>query len=342
MPHYSMYKIKQLPEDFRVKEISVVKKKPEGKYLYFRMEKKGLNTLDVIRELAHKLRIPEKQIGVAGNKDKHAVTEQMISVVGVKKENVEPMNIRDVSLKFYGCGDTPISLGDLQGNEFKITVRNLDGQKLAEVSLLENYFGEQRFSRHNAEIGKYLLKKEFRPAAEMIGDAKINEYLHMHPNDFVGALKRLPLRLLRIYINAYQSYIWNKTVARYLEKKGRLMKKIPYSGGEWVFVSNPRDFQELEIPIVGFGHESADNEIKSIIEEIMEEEQLSQSDFIIKQIPELTLEGGLRKAVVSIRDLKIGRRAKDELNAGKKKVAISFALPKGSYATVAIEKIISQ
>lgn len=338
----TMYKIKQLPEDFIVKEISTVKKKPDGKYLYFWIKKKEQNTLDVIRELARELRIPEKQIGAAGNKDKHAVTEQMISVIGVKKENVEKIKRENVSFEFYGRGEVPISLGDLLGNKFEIMIRNLEGQKIEKAGFLENYFGEQRFSLHNADIGKHLIQKEFQLAAYLINDAKIKEYLKERPNDFVGALKKLPMRLLRIYVNACQSYLWNKTTARYLEKKGKLMKKVSYSGGEWVFVSNPLDFKDLKIPIVGFGYEYADNEINDIIAEIMKEEQLSPSDFIIKQIPELTLEGELRKVFVPVQNLKIGRRIKDKLNAGKKKVQVSFTLSKGSYATVALKKIISE
>ncbi|MEK6905375.1 MAG: tRNA pseudouridine(13) synthase TruD, partial [Nanoarchaeota archaeon] len=62
---------------------------------------------------------------------------------------------------------------------------------------------------------------------------------------------------------------------------------------------------------------------------------------IIKQIPELTLEGELRNVFIEVKDLKIGKKAKDELNLGKFKVKISFTLSKGSYATMAIKKIIS-
>ena len=154
-----MYKIKQLPEDFVVKEIPLADRKPEGKYLYFLMKKKGRNTLDVIQELARRLHLREKDIGFAGSKDRHAVTEQMISIIGAKKEIIENLKVRDVSLEFQGLGKVPVSLGDLQENEFEIVVRNLEGQKISRVDFLENYFGEQRFSLHNAGIGKHIIKK---------------------------------------------------------------------------------------------------------------------------------------------------------------------------------------
>ena len=336
-----MYKLKQLPEDFVVIELPVVKAEPRGNYLYFWMKKKEKNTLDAVKELAKMLWIKEKDIGFAGSKDKHAVTEQLISLTGITKEMVENLNIKQVLLQFYGYGKTPISLGDLQGNEFEITVRNLTTEKIEETTLVENYFDEQRFSTQNVEIGRHLIHKEFAEAVSLIDEEKVKSYLDQKPKDYVGALKILPIRLLRMYVNAYQSYLWNKTVATYLEQKGKVLKKVKYSGGEVVFVSDLAKYKDLKIPLIGFGHEEVeDEEIQEIIDQIMEEENLSYADFIIKQIPALTLEGELRKAVIPVHDLEIGRKAKDELNPGKKKVEVSFILPKGSYATMVIKRII--
>src|SRR3989344_3611469 len=336
-----MYKLKQLPEDFVVIEIHAVKTEPQGKYLYLWMKKKGRNPLDVVQELANKFRIREKDIGFAGSKDKHAVTEQMISIAGVNKEDVEKLNFEN-TLEFYGYGSKPISLGDLQGNKFEIVVRNLETEKVERADYIENYFDEQRFSENNVKIGRHLLKKEFGKAAALADEVKVAKYLEQKPTDFVGALKNVPIRLLRMYVNAYQSYIWNKTVATYLEKVGKVLKKVSYSEGELFFVSNPEKFKEMRIPLVGFGHEEAETEeVQEIIDEIMKEENLSSTDFIIKQIPELTLEGELRNVFVDVKDLKIGRKQEDELNAGKSKVKVSFTLPKGSYATMVIKKIVS-
>jgi len=145
-----------------------------------------------------------------------------------------------------------------------------------------------------------------------------------------------------MYVNAYQSYMWNKTVAAYLQKNGDVLKKISYSQGELVFVSDAVKYKDLKIPLIGFGHEEFENtEVQMIIDRIMTEEDLSYADFIIKQIPELTLEGELRTVFVEVKDLKIGPEEIDELNAGKKKVKVSFTLPKGSYATMVIKRIVS-
>ncbi|MFH0701777.1 MAG: tRNA pseudouridine(13) synthase TruD, partial [Candidatus Woesearchaeota archaeon] len=75
-----MYLLKQIPEDFVVKEISNVAVSNSGKYIYFKLSKREENTLDAIKKLSQALHLPEKNFGVAGNKDRNAITEQICSV----------------------------------------------------------------------------------------------------------------------------------------------------------------------------------------------------------------------------------------------------------------------
>lgn len=337
-----MSQLKQIPEDFVVKEISDVPLNEKGRHLYFLLKKKNLGTLEAVRKIADALRIREKEIGFAGNKDKNAVTEQACSVFGIGRERLEKLKLKDIELKFLGYGDKPISLGDLAGNHFEIVVRNLDETKIKKVIFFPNYFDEQRFSEHNVEIGKALLKKDFEKACSLIDRREVQEHLAQKPKDFVGALKKLPLRMIRIYLNAYQSYLWNETLAEYLRQKGKLFNEFDYSLGRLVFVVDPESFAGLEIPMIGFDSESTikDSEMKKMISNLMGKEKIAFSDFVIRQIPELTLEGSFRKAMAEIVDLKIGKAEKDELNPGKKKVKLSFSLGKGSYATMAVRALI--
>ena len=283
------------------------------------------------------MNIKEKQIGFAGSKDKKALTEQVISVQGVSKERIASLKIKGLQLQFLGYGDQPISLGDLQGNQFTIVVRNLEKYDLHQTTLIPNYFDEQRFGKHNVEIGRHLVKKQFKEAVNLLPETQ--DYLQQHPTDFVGALKTIPLRLLRLYLNAYQSYLWNETLALYLKKNGKITKEETYSRGTFVFIENPQPFSHLQIPIIGFNSDMPDVETKQIIAELMRKEHLSYQDFIIKQIPQLTLEGELRKAFVQLQNLEISKPHADELHPGKKKITLSFTLPKGSYATIALRNI---
>ena len=119
------YLLKQIPEDFRVKEISALKLKDSGNFIYLKLSKKNRTTLDCIKEIAKALCLPENKIGFAGNKDKLAVTEQYISIPASKKENIVRINLENVSLERVGFSEEPITLGNLAGNSFEIVIRNL-------------------------------------------------------------------------------------------------------------------------------------------------------------------------------------------------------------------------
>ncbi len=330
-----MYILKQIPEDFIVREVKKLNLSP-GRFAYIKVKKKLRNTLDVAKEISKQLGIKEKQIGFAGSKDKHAITEQHFSVEGVKEERINNLKIENVSLEFVGYGKTPLSLGDLEGNRFEIVVRDLDDVKIKEVNFVENYFDEQRFSSHNSAIGKHLIKKEFYDTLKLIDDFRIKEHLEKHPKDYIGAIKKLPSRLVLMYVHAYQSYLWNETLADYLHQF--IHKEVTYSLGKFVFNEKKTS---LAIPLIGFDTEFDDDKIENIVVEILEKEGINFSDFVIKQIPELSREGELRNAFVDVKNFKLGSLEEDDLNIGKKKVRVSFTLGKGSYATMVIRKLFS-
>ena len=324
-----MYKIKQIPEDFIVKEMNNLELDDNGIYSYFSLKKKNYNTLRAIKIISEKLKIPEKNIGFAGNKDKNAVTEQFISIKNGNK-NIE---IKDIELKFLGKGNKEVFLGSHKGNEFIITIRNLDNNKIKSIEkrineskiLMPNYFGPQRFSNSNNLIGENIVKKDFKKAIELIINTnsdyneKIKQHLEKQKNDYIGALKTIPSKLLKLYIHSYQSLLFNNILEQSINNKNIEKNTIEI------------------IPLIGFGTEIENNETKIIVDKILEKENIGFRDFIIKQIPELSVEGDERKAFIKISDFKIIKQEKDELNKNKEKLIIKFSLPKGCYATVLID-----
>lgn len=305
-----MYTIKQTPEDFIVKEIPLYELAKEGDYSYFWLKKRNYNTIDAIRKIATVLQIPLKNIGFAGTKDKIAITEQVISIRKLPKQRGENLKLKDIQLTYIGKGKNPISLGDLKANRFRIVVRNLPKRFLAKsIDKIPNLFGPQRFSKHNAEIGKALIKRNFKKAIDLIDSKTVINYIGSDPGDFIGALRTLPSKLRKLFIHAYQSLLWNETVKEYL-------KTDPY--------------KNEKIPIIGFGLELTDNEINKIIRKIMSKENIQPRDFIIPQIPELSSEGGERDLFIKPENFKILKKEKDS-------VTVTFTLQKASYATVVIE-----
>jgi len=213
-----MYIIKQSPQDFIVKEIYDIKQ-DNGQYAYFLLKKIDYTTIRALETIANKLNIPLKNIGFAGNKDKNAITEQKISIFKGSK-SIENINFKDIELKYLSNGKEPISLGNHQGNEFVITIRNLDDKEIEKLKSFKpkhvlNLFGPQRFSKNNDVVGKAVIKKDFKKAVELIlenkreEENKIKDHIENNKNDYVGAIKLIPLKIRKLYVHAYQSYLFN-------------------------------------------------------------------------------------------------------------------------------------
>ena len=324
---YPFGHLKYLPEDFIVEEIIDLKiddKKQD--YSIFRLTKKNWSTFNIIEKISERLQIPQKFIGYAGIKDRKAVTTQYISIYKINKEKIENLKIEDVNLEFVGYSKERINLGDLKENKFKITIRNLNKKiKLPKKLQLENYFDSQRFGKDNNthEIGKLILKRNFKEVCKILN-------LEINNNDPIGALRKQPLKLLKFYISAYQSYIWNKNLNEII-KQNKSIKTIKSELGEISF-SNKK-IKPFKIPLLNF-----DTEEDIILTKIMKEENISKLDFIIKQIPELIYASIEREAFIEIKNIK-SKFSKDELNKEKLKLVLEFNLPKGSYATMLIKKI---
>lgn len=320
-------RIKQIPEDFVVEEVIKLNITKEiNNYSIIKITKKNWESFKIIAALSKALRIKIKFVGFAGNKDKSAITTQCISLYKIPKERIERIKINNVKIDFIGYSLNRINLGDLEGNNFKIAIRDLNKKiDLPKNIQLENYFDEQRFgNKQNTHlVGKAIIKKDFKEACRLLN-------LEVKNNDFVGAIRTQQRRVLRFYISSYQSYLWNKILVIKLSKD-RDAIKLKHPSGELILSKSK--FENFKIPIINF-----DSEENKQIEKILKEEGISKEDFIIKEIPELITEGKERDAFVDVEN--IGYRwDKDELNKNKLKLEVSFFLPKGSYATMLVKKL---
>lgn len=322
-----MYKIKQIPEDFIVEEVPKLKLE-NGPYTYFLLEKMRWNTRDAVKAIASRLGIKEKYFNVAGIKDKHALSKQYVSVLNVSKQKLESLKIKDIRVKVVGHGKERLKLGQLKANHFIITVRNLD-KKYDAVSFIENYYDNQRFGGRNMLLGEALVKSEFRKACFMLR-------LKWENSDYIGSLRKLGKHILRIYVNSYQSFLFNGALASYLKSKYKKYYTADYSRGQFVF--SDENIKNENFPILGFLTEFKNKEVAKIYTDIMLREKIKKEDFIMRSIPELSSEGNFRKMFVEVRDFAVFY-SKDELNKGKLKAVLDFRLPPGSYATLVVKKM---
>jgi tRNA pseudouridine13 synthase len=340
--------LKHAPEDFIVEEIPLREWNDSGPYAIFRLTKIGLNTEQAIDIISKRFHIPYKTIKYSGTKDRHAHTTQYISIP--TKPDIENLYINEENLKLEHVGflEEPLSLGTLEGNRFVITLREI-GEK--ELKVLEskdlknfsipNYFDEQRFSNNNYNIGLCILKKDYKGATEYMCESSdiyadtARVYLTAYPNDYIGALKKIPRKTLLMFIHAVQSFIFNEALSEILVKNasytGVEKYVIKYSLGEVVFYKDSKDYDDLEfkesLELVGFDTHTSNHYIKHIIED----KGIFPRDFIIRAFPDVSVEGTTRECFVKVKNL--------DVRMLENRAIIEFELPKGSYATMVVKAL---
>lgn len=164
-----------------------------GEYLHFTLFKENKDTMEVVSWLMRQIRCNPKAFQFAGTKDRRAVTTQRCSAYRIEVEKLEAQNrtLRGSKVGDFEYREHGLELGDLFGNEFVITLRdvrlhdsNLDVQDLPtlEVNMQQrmqslrdngylNYFGLQRFGTFTVRtdvIGRDILKGDFRAACDDI------------------------------------------------------------------------------------------------------------------------------------------------------------------------------
>ncbi|MEK6876205.1 MAG: tRNA pseudouridine(13) synthase TruD [Nanoarchaeota archaeon] len=228
-------KLKQLPEDFKVEEIASMNiSKDKKSYKVYLLEKNGMETFSLLAYLSKKNKIPVNYFGIAGLKDRHAVTKQYFTIPS--QCELSALNENNLKITFLGYADKALELGDLIGNRFDIIVRNirkgeLDGirQKAKNIGVIgvPNYFDSQRFGSviNNKFVAKFLLKKDYESAVKV--------YLTEFTKHESGKFKREKKLIAENWNNILSIKVENPSLARvvkeYKKTKSWLeaYKKIP-------------------------------------------------------------------------------------------------------------------
>lgn len=358
--------IKHSPKDFIVEEIPAKEWMSSGAYAVFKLTKINLNTEQAIDIITKKFHLIVESIKYSGTKDKHAHTIQYISIpnrTGISQIRINEENIK---LEHVGYNDEPLSLGTLKGNKFIITLRELNPQELESLNTkrvliaqtlseqdfcIPNYFDDQRFSTNNYNIGLCILKKDYKNVVKYLSEnndsysEKSKTYLDKNPNDYVGTLRFIPRKTLLMFIHAVQSYFFNVSLSKLLEDKAKKENikhtNISYIMGDLIFYKDFSQYDKFitdtkELELIGFNTLDINKYVKQLLNEL----NLIPRDFIIRAIPNLSVEGTTRESIVSVKNLSI-EIEKIDIESNSTNVAIiKFELPKGSYATMVIKALI--
>ncbi|ALR77868.1 tRNA pseudouridine(13) synthase TruD [[Enterobacter] lignolyticus] len=146
--------LKSSPEDFLVVEDLGFAPDGEGEHLLVRILKNGCNTRFVADALAKFLKIHAREVSFAGQKDKHAVTEQWLCarLPGKEMPDMRQFQLEGCQVLEYARHKRKLRLGALKGNEFTLILREVTDRDDVEKRLqavaeqgVPNYFGAQRF-----------------------------------------------------------------------------------------------------------------------------------------------------------------------------------------------------
>ncbi|NVD05667.1 tRNA pseudouridine(13) synthase TruD [Vibrio sp. JPW-9-11-11] len=156
-------KLKAKPEHFQVNENLGFEFSGQGEHLMVRIRKTGENTSFVANELAKACGVKSKDVSWAGLKDRHAVTEQWLSVHLPKGDtpDLKPFLAQYPSIEIIATDrhNKKLRPGDLTGNQFVVTVSEVTDiedvvKRLEAIQRIgvPNYFGSQRFGNQGNNL----------------------------------------------------------------------------------------------------------------------------------------------------------------------------------------------
>ncbi len=259
--------------------------------------------------------------------------------------------------------------------------------QLEEAGGFPNYFGMQRFGVMRPVthiVGRHMVRGEFEEAVmtyvanpiagelphilkarsilqrtqdfdrakdtypgELMFERRMIQRMAKKPDDWLGALRTLPMNLLSMFIHAYQSYMFNRVVSKRMEMGLSLSE--PLEGDVFLLPDEnglPNQLKYMQVTSINipkisqmvgkrkafisgvlFGLESElAGGIQGEIEaKIIEEEGVKANQFVIPEVPVLTSRGRRRPLLGPVMDL--------DIQHDDDTVRMCFSLEKGNYAT---------
>jgi tRNA pseudouridine13 synthase len=322
---------KMTPEDFAVDELPAYEPSGQGDHVWLWVEKRGLSTLDLLRELGAALGCDEREFGVAGLKDAQAVSRQWVSIeradprrcAGLRGERFAVLDVRRHGNK--------LRLGHLRGNRFVVTLRRTPPEALAAAQAnlaalaargVPNYFGEQRFGKRGANLAKGL--------EVLRGNAR-------------AMAARMPRRVFGLVLSAVQSEVFNRVLIARIATCDRLLPgdvAFRHDNGSSFVVADPAAeqarVQALAIspsgPMPGPQLLAAQGEPAAIEAAALAALGLEPAAFA--GLPFRLCRGERRPLRVPL-----GQPAVEAVDGG---LRVRFELPRGAYATSVLRELLTE
>ncbi|NND86729.1 MAG: tRNA pseudouridine(13) synthase TruD [Nitrosopumilus sp.] len=355
----------EVSEIISAKSLKVISN--DNGYAVYKLRKKRIDTNHALSDLFRKRGIRLKSLGL---KDASAVTEQYVCSGNkgraIDDYSSEKYSVRKIGYVKKPLTKKDMIGNHFK---IKITNCSDGLSDFTEYEKILNFYGYQRFGSKRAVthlIGKAILQKNFKKAVDLIlcftsnHDSEENneireklqdkenyaKYFDLVPkqmdiermvlkemiatDDYSKAIRSIPLSLRRFYIQAYQSFIFNKSLSLAFEDGENLFEAqqgdvcFDFNGIIGKYVKGMD--QNLALPFVGYSYYKK-TRFDYQISKVLDQEEITPKDFYIKEMQEVSSEGGFRQAAIQVSDYSSHDNT------------VEFSLSRGSFATILLREI---
>ena len=247
---------------------------------------------------------------------------------------------------------------------------------------IANYYGLQRFGSERQVthlVGRAIVKKNYEKAVELLllyttkydtatsrelrrsclDPASYKRLLNEMPRSMdierqllsalienkgpVQALRAIPIQIRRLFVQAYQAFVFNKCLSIAMGIGENIMQ--PKQGDLCFEMGGPLAFGRIKkydtsfsskmnyvpaVRMVGYSFQPGKGRFEQITKEILLQEGVTAKDFYVQEMQELSQQGGFRQVPLWCQDFTWKGNP----------LVLSFKLPKGSYATTLLRELI--
>jgi tRNA pseudouridine13 synthase len=369
------FKVVELLSDSILKDVS---KLPDKLYRFplLLLSKNGLDSNHAIMEIFNEL---GTRIRVLGIKDAKAVTTQYatcennkykvgrtrhttLSLAGYTKSSIKKSHIMGNQFEIRITNPSRIDISDF----------------IMEIENIPNYYGLQRFGSERLVthlVGREIIRRNFQKAVDIFlcytteydtqfskeirekcRDPKnyrsilkiIPKGMDLERNllrslangkDSIGALRSIPINIRRLFVHAYQAFIFNRCLSDII-RNGESITKC--TRNDFCFrVENGLTLGKLmrfsdkdstglvpAMHLPGYSFKSTGGRVESKLLALLKEENLAPKDFYLKEMQELSVEGGFRQLPLMVKDFSYSGN-----------IMVNFKIPVGSYATILLREL---
>jgi tRNA pseudouridine13 synthase len=339
----------------------------EGNYAVYKLKKSGIDTTHSLSNIFKKYRIRLKSLGLKDasaiteqfvcsehkTKTIDSISEKKYSIkkIGYVKK---PLSKKDMignrfQIKITDTSDDPgkfnayekiLNFYGYQRFGSKRPVTHLIGKALLQkdyakaVTLLltftskydtaENTLVREKLS-DKTKYSKLLEEIPFQMDLERIVVSEM-----IKDDNPKNAIRAIPLAIRRFFIQAYQSFLFNLTLSTAFNDGEDLFSPqqgdVCYDKNGIIgkFTNDP--LERLSVPFIGYSYYKK-TRFNYQISKILEREEISPKDFFLKDMQEISNEGGFRNSSIKCDDVKVNENI------------IAFTLSRGSFATMVLREI---